>query len=82
MIPLELGGSNDIRNLWPEPYFTNPETGCDAHKKDRLENRLHRLVCVGSMDLKEAQAEIASDWVSSYNVHVCGRPVGKYGSCR
>lgn len=23
LIPLEIGGSNDISNLWPQPYFGN-----------------------------------------------------------
>jgi hypothetical protein len=38
LISLELGGSNDIRNLWPESFDTQP---WNAHAKDRLENRLH-----------------------------------------
>jgi hypothetical protein len=55
LIPLELGGSNDIRNLWPEaaPGF---------RVKDRLENELHRRVCDGQMRLEDAQREIAADW--------------------
>jgi hypothetical protein len=58
LISLELGGSNEIKNLWPESYLTEP---WNAHKKDRLENRLHRLVCIGKISLKEAQYEIAHD---------------------
>ena len=47
LISLELGGSNDIGNLWPEPYFgTN-----NAHDKDYWENELHRQVCNGSISL-------------------------------
>jgi hypothetical protein len=38
LIPLELGGSNDIANLWPQSYVTV----WNAHMKDRLENRLNR----------------------------------------
>jgi len=37
LIPLELGGSNRLTNLWPEPY----DITWNAHVKDRLENRLH-----------------------------------------
>ena len=42
LISLELGGSNSIRNLWPQSYRTMP---LNATVKDRLENRLHALVC-------------------------------------
>jgi len=58
-----LGGSGDVRNLWPEPY-TN--TVWNAHVKDALENRLHDLVCGGTLDLGTAQRELATDWISAY----------------
>jgi len=61
-IPLELGGSNDITNLWPEPYQPTP----GAHEKDRVENYLHNQVCSGAMALDDAQAAIASDWYAVY----------------
>jgi hypothetical protein len=38
LISLELGGSNSIRNLWPESFITQP---LNAHVKDKLENKLH-----------------------------------------
>jgi hypothetical protein len=62
-IPLELAGSNDISNLWPEP--ANPQPG--FHEKDQVENYLHHLVCSGSMSLNDAENAIASDWVAVYN---------------
>ena len=65
LISLELGGSNDIKNLWPEPYGGSQ---WNAHVKDRLENELHRRVCSGSMALEEAQAMIAKDWIAAYRV--------------
>jgi hypothetical protein len=34
--------------------------------KDDLEDRLREMVCSGSLDLTEAQREIASDWVGAY----------------
>ena len=40
LIPLELGGSNSILNLWPEPYEPHP----GASEKDSLENNLHQLL--------------------------------------
>ncbi len=45
LISLELGGSNAIRNLWPEPYAGR----WGARTKDVLENRLHDLVCEGRL---------------------------------
>jgi hypothetical protein len=60
LIALELGGSNRVTNLWPEPY----DITWNAHVKDRLENRLHELVCTGQLDLATAQKAIATDWIS------------------
>jgi hypothetical protein len=62
LIPLELGGSNRLKNLWPEPY----DIEWNARVKDRLENRLHAMVCAGEIDLPSAQKVIASDWVAAY----------------
>jgi hypothetical protein len=62
LVPLELGGANSLINLWPQPE--KPEPGFRA--KDLLENRLHKLVCAGKMDLADAQGEIAHDWVELY----------------
>jgi hypothetical protein len=67
LISLELGGTNDIRNLWPESYDTKP---LNAHIKDALEDHLHSLVCKGSVDLATAQRDIASDWVAAYEKYV------------
>ena len=61
LIPLELGGApNDLHNLWPEP-------GATPNPKDRLENRLHRMVCAGTISLTAAQHEIATNWVKKYH---------------
>jgi hypothetical protein len=61
LISLELGGeANDTRNLWPEP-------GRSPNPKDRLENRLHRMVCDGTLTLRAAQRQIATDWVKNYH---------------
>ena len=67
LISLEIGGHpTDPRNLWPEVWAGK----CGAHVKDDLENKLHELVCAGKITLAEAQGEIATDWVRSYNLHV------------
>ena len=63
LISLELGGSNDQTNLWPQPY---QGTTWNAHVKDQLENFLHGQVCAGNIALDRAQHEIATDWISSY----------------
>jgi hypothetical protein len=63
LIPPALGGTDDIRNLWPEPYS---ETVWNAHVKDALENRLRELVCRGHLDLPAAQHDIAADWIGAY----------------
>ncbi len=61
-ISLELGGSNDIKNLWLEPASPTP----GFHEKDKVENYLHQQVCSGAMTLVEAQREIATDWYAVY----------------
>lgn len=58
LISLELGGSNDISNLWPEAAEPRP----GFHEKDSVENYLHKQVCDGIISLSEAQKIIASDW--------------------
>jgi hypothetical protein len=62
-ISLELGGSNDIANLWPEA--ASPKPG--FHEKDKVENYLHSQVCSGDISLKQAQIEITTNWLAVYN---------------
>ncbi len=62
-ISLELGGSNDISNLWPEP--AQPKPG--FHEKDLVENYLNSKVCQGVISLQEAQKEISTNWLEVYN---------------
>ncbi len=65
LISLELGGSNSIRNLFPQSY----KGTWNARVKDGLENRLHMLVCKNKLSLAEAQHEIASDWIGAYKIY-------------
>jgi len=61
LISLELGGApQDTKNLWPEP-------GASPNPKDKIENKLHSLVCSGAMTLAEAQSRIASNWTTALN---------------
>lgn len=58
LIPLELGGSNDATNLWPEkPASPNP--------KDKVENALNDAVCSGRITLKAAQKAITVNWTTA-----------------
>ena len=64
LISLELGGApNDARNLWPEP-------GASPNPKDRLEDRLHALVCDHRMSLATARSAIAGDWIAALHRYV------------
>jgi hypothetical protein len=71
LISLELGGSNSLKNLWPESYRTHP---WNAHVKDALENELHRRVCAGTVDLAKAQYVISHNWVIGYRAYVHQTP--------
>jgi len=64
-ISLELGGSNDIKNLWPQPYAPVP----GARQKDVVETYLKDQVCehkVQTLSLKDAQKIITTDWYACY----------------
>jgi hypothetical protein len=58
IIPLELGGANDARNL-------APQVKVNSTAKNTVENRLKRAVCAGKMTLETAQIAIATDWTSA-----------------
>lgn len=61
LVSLELGGDNSAENLWPQ---TRRAPG--YRQKDRLENRLHALVCSGRMTLARAQRLERANWLSAY----------------
>jgi len=58
LVPLELGGSNDITNLWPE-------LGKVPNPKDKVENALNHAVCAGKISLAAAQNAIAANWITA-----------------
>jgi hypothetical protein len=69
-----LGGTEDIHNLWPEPYTSE---AWNAHVKDALEEHLHQLVCTGKVDLRTAQNDISTDWIAAYKKYFqTDKPVG------
>ena len=59
LVPLDIGGSNDLANLWPQG-------ATEAKLKDRLERRLGDLVCSNRADLATVQREVADDWWAAY----------------
>lgn len=59
LIPLELGGSNEIANLFPE--VDEPRPG--YHEKDLVENYLNHEMCKGTISLAFAQKQIAENWL-------------------
>lgn len=59
-IPLSLGGTNDKRNLWPQPIIG---LKYGANEKAKADTYLFNMVCEGEMSLEEAQARILEDWV-------------------
>ena len=63
LVPLELGGSDALANIWPQ---CGPDTVTMNERyfklKDRVERYLATEVRSGRMDLAVAQREIAEDW--------------------
>ncbi|SDP62737.1 hypothetical protein SAMN04487914_12154 [Arthrobacter sp. ok909] len=63
LISLQLGGTNSVSNLWPEPNRTGaPGT---TNPKDAIETRLNKAVCSRKLTLAAAQKAIARNWVTA-----------------
>lgn len=62
LVPLSLGGSNDLENLWPMKI----RHGFGALEKDRVEYELRKAVCSEKMELFDAQFRIGRDWYADY----------------
>lgn len=62
LVPLCLGGSNSVENLWPQPYAGN----WNARVKDRLERDILAKVRHGEIPLQQAQDAFAQDWLGYY----------------
>ena len=63
LIPRSLGGADDVKNLWPQPFGTRP---WNAARKDRLEVKLSREVCSGKLSLPIARRMLVRDYRVSY----------------
>ena len=67
LIPLAVGGNpTSPKNLFPQYY----EGAYGARHKDRLELKMHLLVCAGSISLATAQAAFKKDWRIAYRKYV------------
>lgn len=62
LIPLALGGNNEIANLWPEASSPSP----GFKEKDTVEIYLHDEFCAGNISLNIAQNKIANNWILIY----------------
>src|SRR5262249_10723072 len=71
LIPLSLGGSNSIRNLWRQSPKPRPGK---MNGKDGLKRNIHNLVCAGQLDLKTAQREIVANWIEAYRKYIAKTP--------
>jgi len=72
IVSLELGGSNDVANLYPEKANAHP----GYHVKDKLEDAAHKAVCAGTISLRSAQRQIASNWEKLFKLLFGVAPTG------
>lgn len=62
LIPLSLGGSNEISNLWPKSAEPFP----GFFEKNVTGNYLREEICAGRVALSIAQEQIAKNWFLIY----------------
>lgn len=80
LIAPELGGADDPRNFWPQPYSS---AVWNAHLKDALEDHLHRLVCENKLSLEQAQRDLATDWIAAYKKYFqTQQPIASHAAFR
>lgn len=70
-IPIALGGSNDIKNLWAQPE-TNFWNGINYgfRQKDQLEVLLIAKVKVGELSPEDADICLVSDWIRCFQKYI------------
>jgi hypothetical protein len=57
LVPLTLGGSSDITNLWPVDV-----KGIGFYQKEQLNGILRDKVCSGQLDLTTVQQQLIKNW--------------------
>jgi len=80
---LEIGGSNDIANLFREAA----ETGAGFHEKDLVENYLHQKICTGELvwiSLKKVSPTIGEPSTTVYDRRdqQSNRPLAGVKACK
>jgi hypothetical protein len=73
LIPLCLGGGDDLSNLWPQPR-RSIEPKWNAEAKDRLERLMCDRVCSGQIDIGTAQEAFSKDWIGAYQKYYQAHP--------
>lgn len=68
LIPLELGGTSDEENLWPQPYNPRPA----VPEKIAIGAWLRSQVCADQMNLTVAQRAISGDWYQAFVTAIAG----------
>jgi len=66
IIPLTLGGDNEITNLYPQPLLPKP----GFRQKDRCEVCLNKKVCNGEISLIDAHDLMTRNWTRC--LKICG----------
>ncbi|MDQ6778499.1 MAG: hypothetical protein M3071_20260 [Actinomycetota bacterium] len=74
LISLSLGGALDSpKNLWPEPDYPGvPANSFYLNPKDKLESKLHTLVCDKQISLATARKLLATNWIDGYRTWIGG----------
>lgn len=77
VIPLALGGADDIKNLWsqPEHVLINGEDW-GFHTKDKLETYLVNQMKAGKISPSDAQHCILSNWIACYKTYLSKNTFG------
>lgn len=72
ILPLSIGGSNDVKNLWcePEHVYDDNERDWGYKTKDVLEAYMAREMKKGTFTVKQAQDCFLLDWVACYQSHL------------
>ena len=67
-VPLTAGGSpTSTKNIWAEPRYGD----WNSLDKDRLEWRLHRMLCHGEITLAQDQYVWLTSWKDGYQEYIC-----------
>ena len=66
LIPVNLGGSSEVKNVWPMLINTR----WSPYRKLILEDTLNWMVCNAKMTLGDAKYIIKKDWIKAYKYYI------------